>query len=124
MWAWLQAVYRATPRWARLLAIGVAAVGVGFLVGRCSSPPAPTNVVVLDTRIDAGPGEAEIELERAAEVERIETELREVEAQNREALESFDADQREKYETVRRQGPEEVARWLSDFNRQLRDSRR
>lgn len=124
MLARLVAVYRATPKWARLLAIGLAAVGVGFLVGRCSSPPDQPTVVVLDTRVDAGPGEAAIELERAAEVERIETELREVEAQNREALESFDADQREKYETVRRQGPEEVAQWLSEFNRQLRDSRR
>lgn len=123
MWLRLVELYRATPRWVLLLVAVLVAVGIGVVVGRCSSTPAPS-VVVVDTRIDAGPGEAAIELERRAEVEQIEAELRQVEAENREALESFDADQREKYETVRRQGPEEVARWLSDFNRQLRESRR
>ena len=107
-------------RWGAALAVTAVVLVLMFVAGRCSAPSVPP--ILIDVGVDAGPGGAAIEAQRQAETERIEAELQAVEQEHRDALESFDASQREKYEAVRRQGPDEVARWLEEFNRHLRDS--
>lgn len=95
---------------------------VAFLIPAirdCRGPvPAPP------AGIDAGPGlEAIAAREREAEAAAT-RELARIEDERRRDLARFDEAQRRKYEDVRQQGPEAVARWLTDFNRALRDAGR
>jgi hypothetical protein len=45
--------------------------------------------------------------------------IEDLEAEHAEDLENFDEDQKDEYEEVRREGPSAVAKWLTDFNREL-----
>lgn len=82
----------------------------------CSSVPDSP----IRTRIDGGGAEAD-RIQREIEAEaRAAERIREIEAEHREELQRFDTEQREDYERVRRQGPDAVADWLSEFNEDLR----
>lgn len=111
-----------------LLAVWVAGIGgiglvllvavLAFYVGRgCSPSPQP----VEDLGIDAGPGEAEIGARLDAALREAEEEIRRIEVEHEADIAAFEANQRDKFETVRAEGPEALARWFSDFNRRLRD---
>jgi hypothetical protein len=97
----------------------VAMVCFGFVAGRgCAPDPIPIPAM----GIDAGPGELEIARVEASEQARVDEELRAVEAQYDEQISTFDAAQLAELERVRMKGREELARWLSEFNRSLQDA--
>lgn len=103
---------------AAILVAAVLAFVLGLVVMKGCSP-AP--VIVPEPGIDAGPGEEAIAVALDAALQAEEEEIRALEAAHRDELDRFDEHQREEYERVRTGGRVEVARWLSTFNRGLKD---
>ena len=100
------------------VAIMVVMVCIGFFVGRgCDAPPIPIPVM----GIDAGPGELEIARVEAAEQARVDEEIRDIEAHYDGEIAEFDAQQLAELERVRLKGRVELARWLSEYNRSIRE---
>lgn len=103
---------------AAIVVAAVLAFVLGLVVMKgCNPPP----VIVPEPGIDAGPGEEAIALALDAALQAEEEEIRALEAAHRDELDRFDAHQREEYERVRTGGRADVARWLSSFNRGLKD---
>lgn len=116
-------------RRAKTMSVGAFGIGIlgivailAFALGRGCDAPAPDPVPVVVADVDAGPGEAEIARREVEERRRIEAELREVEAHYDDEIRGFDETQRAELGRVRREGREALARWLSEYNRGLRDA--
>lgn len=99
----------------------VALVGIAILIGDRCDPSGP-DLPPPPLGIDAGPGLAELDAREAQAEAEAEAQIEALEQRHHAALEEFDRAERDKYERVRAQGPDAVARWLTDFNRSLRES--
>lgn len=109
-----------TQRYIKWIAVG-AAIGLVlaavFFWGRSCAET--TVVVEPDTTVDTSEvDEASKEAERIAR-EESEKMIENLEAAHAEDLQEFDEEQKKEYEEVRKQGPDAVADWLTDFNRSL-----
>lgn len=93
---------------------GVLTLGAGVWLGRSCGKPEPTVVptVVDTTKIDANEANKARELDQKAaqQIQKLETEHQEV-------IQDFDQSQKQEYERVKKRGPKEVAKWLTDFNK-------
>lgn len=96
-------------------AFGLIAV---FLLGKhCGSP------IVIDeptVNVDTTKVDVKVEQQTKQAAQQAAQEIKVLEQKHAEVIEDFDIKQRQEYEQVKRQGPEKVARWLSDFNRDLK----
>lgn len=113
-----------TPRLDAKYLIGalVAAILLGAVLGglalrSCTPHPPPT---VVGEEIDAGPGEAVIAGHLDGAVQADERAILEIEERNARAIDLFDQQEQAEYEQARRGGRQAVARYLSDFNTQLK----
>lgn len=97
------------------LAVALALVAVvAFVAGRsCDGDIVP---VIDPGGIDAGPGEREIADRLDGALRQIDEQLANIERKHQEDLEAFNEEQRREYERVREMSPEDVARWLNDWN--------
>lgn len=97
------------------LAVALALVAViAFVAGRsCDGDIVP---VIDPGGIDAGPGEREIAERLDGALQQIDEQIANIERKHQEDLEAFNEEQRREYERVRQMSPEEVARWLNDWN--------
>lgn len=98
-----------------VLGLGLALVAVvAFVAGRsCDGDVVP---VVDPGGIDAGPGEREIAERLDGALRDLDEQLANIERKHQEDLEAFDEAQRREYERVREMSPDEVARWLNEWN--------
>lgn len=99
---------------ALLVLVVVLLAVVGALTVRAcdehEEPPAPVDTTAIDVSTS----------KRAAEAAaQSETKIRAIEQEHQQALDTFTVEQEQAYEQVREQGPQEVAKWLTDFNRDL-----
>lgn len=107
-------------QYAKWLLLGGAIALVLALVFYLGRSCAPTTVIeepntTIDTReVDKATHEAE-KLAREQSEKMIEN----LEETHSEDLEKFDEQQKREYEEVRKQGPNAVADWLTEFNRSL-----
>jgi acyl-CoA reductase-like NAD-dependent aldehyde dehydrogenase len=97
------------------LAVALALVAViAFVAGRsCDGDIVP---VIDPGGIDAGPGEREIAERLDGALQQIDEQIANIERKHQEDLEAFNEEQRREYERVRQMSPEEVARWLNEWN--------
>lgn len=104
----------------RWILLGVAAailIGTAFYAGSyCGG----STVEEPRRGIDAGPGERKIDEKVDAATQRAEKKIEQIEEEHQEAIKSFNEEQEAEYEQVKGEGPEAVADWLTDFNRDLR----
>lgn len=110
--------------WVRLGLIGgcvALAILCGFLAGKSCGP---TVVVPEPVGIDAGPGDDEIARRRDEALRAEQEKIRQLEKAHADDMARFDSEQRQEYEQVKKQGRAAVARWLTGFNRTLRDGGR
>lgn len=73
-------------------------------------PEVEVDTSEVDDKTTEAQDEAKAEAEGKIEV---------LEKEHAEAIEKFDDDQRKEYEEMKDEGPDAVAEWLSDFNRDL-----
>jgi len=100
------------------VSLGLLVVVLAYFIGKgCSPSPQPVD----DLGIDAGPGEAEIAARLDGATQHAAEELARIEREHADELAAFDESQREKYETLREEGPEAVSDFLAAFNRRFRD---
>jgi hypothetical protein len=105
-------------RYTIVIGVAVVAVGLGFVIGKGCSPPSPQTI---DVDVHDREAERRIDTTLDAQIRAEEDRIREVEAQHRDAIDHFDQSEAEEYARVRAQGRDALARWLSEFNRDLRD---
>lgn len=106
------------------LMIGIAVVSVllgatvaGLFMRSCSvGPTLPQEPV----GIDAGPGEALISERLDAAVQADEEQIQQLEDRNARSIAQMTEEQQAEYASVRRGGRHAVARWLSDYNTELK----
>lgn len=104
----------------RWILLGIAAA-ILICVAFCAGTYCGDSIVEEPRRgIDAGPGERKVDEQVDAATQRAEEEIEEIEEEHKDAIESFNGKQRAEYEQVKSQGPDEVADWLTKFNRDLR----
>ncbi len=90
-----------------------------FALMTCQHRPA---AIVITPTIDASAANKRIDDELDAAVALEAERMKQLEIEHAADLANFDAQQAAEYEQVRKQGRQQVARWLTDFARAVRDA--
>ena len=110
----------------KLMIVAAAAIVIivavlAFYLGRgCGSDGPPIVIEKPDVSIDAGGVDRNAKQQADESEAEAQEEIRKLEQAHAEDLDHFDDAQRQEYERIKKQGPDEVARWLSDFNKDIR----
>lgn len=88
-----------------------------FYAGKhCGPGPEQTQSTSIDsTAIDGAQAQKAREADQKASQQ-----IKKLEAEHQEVIEDFDQTQKQEYDRIKKRGPKEVARWLSEFNRGLK----
>ncbi len=100
------------------VAVAVLLTLAAVLTWRACQTPEVVSVPLPE--VPAAAIEAKASAQAAQVARENEEKIQQLERQNAEALRTFTNEQEAQYEEVREQGPKEVAKWLSEFNRSLK----
>lgn len=104
------------------IAIGVLVAGALIAVFHLGRSCAPA-VIIEQPITEVDTTEVDEATRQAQELAKQEADkmIHDLETEHAEDLKDFDEKQREEYEEVREEGPDAVAKWLSDFNKGLKE---